>query len=224
VEFAPLNTLAQLMGDLEAQGQEPLLYFRFAALVDRSVVIEVDVRVDGEVLSRWLVECSNVVEHCFFLGEQEGLFVTQDHELLLDYVDRRAELYFTSASNDAAAVAGALEATHNRFMGDWRPMSRYVNRGRPLSHLLAESSGKLASGPASLIAAYDEVLESYGIKTTVLDAGVAKQWDSDRQWIDVEQDLYVVIFSGFDSSSPGPASFVIAPQFGVRPPPSTRVP
>ena len=67
---------------------------------------------------------------------------------------------------------GALAIAHARIMGKlgggW---SSYMNSVMPLQTLLAEPSGKLATGPFSLLAAYAEALESHGVETKMLDAG-----------------------------------------------------
>jgi hypothetical protein len=195
------------------------LQSRTVSLHDRCVSIEVDIRVGPEIHSRWLVECNDAVEHRLSLGGHGRVSPHRDHVLLLDHIDRRAELYFTGAAPDPAKVERALAVGHEGFMGDWRPMNRYLNSLVPLPQLLAESAGKLASGPASLLAVYDETLRFCGMKTSILDAGVAKRWDDERHWVEIEYDLAVVIFGDWKSGTlPGrdPESFVIAPHFHAR--------
>jgi len=219
VDTMPIDALTTQIDELQDEEAEPWLHSHSLRLTDRLLVIELDIRVDQQVHSHWILECSDVVEHCFSLGSHDYLSASQDHVVLLDHVDRRADLYFSHSTSDIAKIAGALAIVHEGFMGNWRPMSHYINPSMPLQALLAHPSGQLASGPASLLAAYAEVLEFHGFTTSVLDAGVPKLWDEERGWVDVETDLVAAVFAGGNvgSLSEERGSFVVARHMCARP-------
>lgn len=198
------------------------------ALVSREVAFEagsltmnLDVRSEGTIHSRWQVRCDGVVEHRVSLGSYDWLSVEADHVLLLDHIGRRVDLFFTIPAADPMKVVGMLTTSHEGAAGSWRPMSRYLNSLVPLHELLQESSGKLASGPASLLARYDEALRFCGMRTSILDAGPPKRWDDVLRWVETDRDLRVLILPERGTSSlPGHplGSFVIARAFDASGP------
>lgn len=110
----------------------------------------------------------------------------------------------------------ALVLAHDGVVGPWRPLHRYLNSTVPLHELLAQTGGLLARGPATVLASYDEWLETCGLRTSMLDGGPAKHWDQTSMWVETPHDVDALVLSDFDHGSlPGAQnhSWVIATAF-----------
>jgi hypothetical protein len=129
----------------------------------------------------------------------------RDHVLLWEETEPREELYFAEAPQDALGLLGELYLRHRDAVGRWVPLERYVRPDegvRSLVELLQAGRGRLAAGPATLIAAYATALQRQGMEPS-------------RVPVPTE-------------AAPGPVealtigdAFVVATEFVTEPPPGT---
>lgn len=212
-----IEELVGLYGDLDASETDVVWFNSDSLRADgASVSLDIDLKVGESTHSRWRVGCEGTVEHQVTLGGHGQVGVHRDHVLLLDHVDRRAELYFTGEVPAPANVMGALVLAHDDVVGPWRPLHRYLNSLLPLQDLLAQPGGVLARGPATVLASYDEWLGTCGLRTSMLDGGPAKHWDATLMWVETPHDVSALVLSDFDNGSlPGAQkhSWVIATAF-----------
>jgi hypothetical protein len=102
------------------------------------------------------------------------------------------------------ATVGALFECHRELVGGWIQFERFLNvLPKGLSQLLAASSGKLASGPVSLMAAYSRILGEHGIRSSMLPSSPPKFWDGEK-WLVSSIPLRALIFE---------SSYVVAETF-----------
>src|SRR5262249_27234879 len=132
--------------------------------------------------SRWRIIAREVVDSKFVspLGDVE---LHSEHILARQHTDPRLDLYFVDRSLlPAAEIAGNLFLAHVRVADWWIPFRRYLNRDAPLDRLLDGGSGKLAEGPNFIIEAYRGVLETAGMRVSVVGKGRAGRWDG-TTWV-----------------------------------------
>jgi len=185
-----------------------------ASLDADALTIELALSVGQALHSKWVIKCAGVIENRVSLGEVEGVWVDSGHVLLLDHADRRADLYVSGQGADTARVGAGLAVAHQELLGEWRPMSRYLNPAMPLAQLLAFPSGELASGPATLMGRYADALQDLGFQTHTLRYGVPRRWVKNEGWV-AGPDVVALILDNVDrrARATPPGSYVICEAF-----------
>ncbi len=151
----------------------------------------------------WRVECfglrSFLLENTFV----EDLCLVSEHPVLLPFTEHETDLHFCSPSPNPAATVAALFERHYGLVGPWIPFERFLNCASRLSWLLATASGKLASGPVSLMEAYANVLDQHGIRYAMSPGRPPTFWDGET-WVASDAPLQAVILD---------TSYVVAERF-----------
>jgi hypothetical protein len=135
--------------------------------------LQVDSGIEGGLQS-WRIVCVGVCDYLLRCEYLASLELVEAHPVLLPFTEKFDSLYFTTASDNPMATAGALFQTHRRFVAGWIPFARFLNLGLELSALLTCSSGLLASGPVSLIQAYSRVLLDHGMRCSTVSTVTAQ--------------------------------------------------
>jgi hypothetical protein len=162
---------------------------------------------DGSNEQQWRIDCSGIREYLLQSEFSDDLCVLSEHPVLLSFTEQVTDVYFYCASPNPIATIGALFECHRELVDDWIPFEKYLNvLPKRLSELLASSSGKLASGPVSLMEAYSRVLSEQGIQSSMLPSRPPKFWDGE-QWVVSNIPLRALVFDG---------SFVVAEKFDAR--------
>lgn len=131
----------------------------------------------------WRIECSGVRDFLLRGDFADSLRVVSDHPVLLPFTELVTDIHFYSPSPNPIATVGALLECHRELVGDWIPFERFFNiLTKTLSQLLAASSGKLASGPVSLMKAYSHILNEHGVRSSLLPGRPPKFWDGEK-WV-----------------------------------------
>ena len=158
----------------------------------------------GQPSQRMIVRCSGVREwvvRCGYIGSAE---LRSDHPVLLPFVDPVSDLFFSNPAADPTSVVGELADRHHALVGSWIPFRRFLNaKPEGVAALLRCPCGKLASGPVSLLLAYQEVLTACQVNSSLLPPSPLKYWDGDTLR-EQTKPLYALILG---------ESFVIAEQF-----------
>jgi len=209
-----IDQLCALVADLEPEDNY-FAYFatplrcRSAVMDQEQLSLTIDILVGGSIHSRWTLVCEGVIEHRITLGSYDWIAVHDDHPLLYEYVQPRADLYFTKAASNPYETAGKLRGAHEQVLGDWRPIHQYTNSGVELARLLSEPSGQLAGGPRNVIDAYAAALTP--LPTTVLSVGNPKRWDAHRGvFVDIPEVRLLVL--SYDEEP----TFAVAERFSAR--------
>jgi hypothetical protein len=115
---------------------------------------------DGqERFSVWELECTWVLEQLLSKAYECGLNVWyEDHPILDQYTTEWESLAFSRAPRIPDRVVGQLWTAHREAVDDWIDFDRYLNDAMPLAEVLRSPSGIVATGPAFLIDAYEQVL------------------------------------------------------------------
>lgn len=158
---------------------------------------------DGDE-QQWRIKCSAVRDYRLHGEFADGVRVLSEHPLLLPFAEEATDLYFSSPASNPLATVGALWERHRELVASWLPFDRFLNvLPGGLSVLLAASSGKLASGPVSLMQAYAQVLTNNGVRSSTLQSRPPKYWDGE-QWVVPSKALHALIFN---------TSYVVAERF-----------
>ncbi len=120
---------------------------------------------------RWCIQAQRVLEFKVVSHEVESIELTQRHPLLWTYDQDEVELYIQGQLLDVHAVIGRLQVAHETLARGWIAFGAYFNDRTPLQVLLAAGSGLLATGPSSVISAYQKVLEAEGLQCSALNQG-----------------------------------------------------
>ena len=119
----------------------------------------------------WRIQARGVLEFRLVSHEVESIELTQRHPLLWTYDQDEVELYIQGQLLDVHAVIGRLQVAHETLARGWIAFGAYFNDRTPLQVLLAAGSGLLATGPSSVISAYQKVLEAEGLQCSALNQG-----------------------------------------------------
>jgi hypothetical protein len=163
--------------DFEDYGTFEIVSAEFA--VDKIVLncsVSIDDGADLSLNEKWQVECLGMVDHSLSLGFVDSIHFFDEHPLLIPYTETIRRLSFIGKAADPTAVVGSLYKAHHEIVGGWFPFKEYLN-GFEITEMIEGGFGVLAEGPASLIAAYDEVLKRFGIRTTITDDREPTYWD-----------------------------------------------
>jgi hypothetical protein len=160
-----------------------------------------------ETVGSALITCRGVAAWVITSDLFSVVEVTEEHPALLPWVDDQAELFFTGAVAEPTAIQDQLVSAHRRVAGRFIDFEATILE-RDLVDLLGGRHGKLADGPSTLLAAYQQVLEKAGVRCSVLLRGRPKRYidtPDGGAWTDVSPDLGVLTF-GYDS-------YVVAEEF-----------
>jgi hypothetical protein len=188
-------------------------------LKSRCLVLRVHLHSDSAIHSVWNIRCDDVVENSLSLQADNNLFILDaDHPLLLEHTTRQASILFSGAAFDPIRPVGALTIAHQRVVGGWRPLSRYL---RPDAEwALRNPSGQLGDGPVPLLDAYAEALEPLGVHCRLLSQRPARHRDViTGKWFDTDPEVQVLLLSGpepgYVCERDASHSFVVARTFHV---------
>jgi hypothetical protein len=178
-----MNALRERFTELWRRDDEPpTIELVAASAADGNATLEVELGVTQGLDSRWQLRVHEVLETRLTLGAHWSVAELDDHPLLADVLDRRAELYFRGPIADQGAFLGDLLRAHHRVMGEWRPISPYLNPALWTTELLSAGTGVLAAGPDRLIDAYEKTLREHDSFSNRLDQGPPLVWTGDLQW------------------------------------------
>jgi hypothetical protein len=163
-----LSDLLAIMGTLEYEHQG---YIRLICAIEQGKDIELSIKLSTGVECTppqfWKIYCQSVQEHQLIFGEIPYPFgIYNEHVLLWPHEDCQISLSFYGKVKDIFGVVGRLYVTHMELVGQYIPFQRYFNHD--LVKLLASGYGVLAEGPERLVKAYQEVMDEFGFKTSVI--------------------------------------------------------
>lgn len=117
-----------------------------------------------------------------------------EHPALLPFTEEQGDLYFASAPIDAKVVANGVMAMCATVVGRYLEFDAVVNGEiGSLDELLRQGRGKVASGPMSLMRAFENVLNEGGCRTSLLSKGAPKFFDEkEERWIPAPAGLAVL--------------------------------
>jgi len=129
-----------------------------------TLTFDFQIRSDRYEHQAWEVDCVGLLEHQMFLGECDYFELSNDHPLLWPYVYPKTSVSFYGEA-EPLTLLGALYQRHLELVSDWIPFGRFMN-GNTLE-IIRGRYGMLAEGPAPLVEAYAQVLESFKIGNSV---------------------------------------------------------
>lgn len=118
---------------------------------------------------KFRIICTGVVEVDITLCAFGLMSMPESHPVLLDHIDDFGYLAFSSPPQIAEIVVSRLYATHYKLLGDWRPLSAYVNHFKKegIAALLGGGMGMIAQGPHRVLCAYQEAISDLLITSLV---------------------------------------------------------
>ncbi len=160
------DLLPKELGDLiyslefEEQGGFRITKIEFNSLF----VVYFDVYVGNieDVVSKWSLSLSDYFDFNIEYEWSEEFEFHEHHPLLLDYIEDKVDLYFSSKANDINSLVADIYKAHHDTTKGWIEVEKYLN----MNNLVAACSarfGLFASGPVSVIQKYKEVLDTHGV-------------------------------------------------------------
>lgn len=156
------------------------------------LTMELTYQDDDNVLQKWEIECMDFGEHKLDIYYFSDYKVFNEHVYLWDYNKDFYELYFNGHTVESKKVIGELYIVHRDTTGGLIPFGTYIN-GK-VEWLLAFNTGLIAKAPEQLAKEYAKVLESNGLKISLLPSKSDKQWNGkdDEYRVFIFGDSYVV--------------------------------
>lgn len=161
-----LDQLLEIRGSLRGQ-----IVHLERSLSDGSAVLDVVVEQSDRPRperQRWRIEVRGVLEFVLRSHEIPSISLVERHPVLWGYDQPQVELYFQGRVENIHATLGRVQEAHSVAGRGWIPFGAFFNDGAPLHALLAMGSGLFATGPLSVIRAYQEVLEAAGLRCSAL--------------------------------------------------------
>lgn len=163
-----LSDLLAIMGTLE---YEHWGYIQLICAIEQDKDIELSIKLSTGVECTppqfWKIYCQSVQEHQLIFGRIPYPFrIYNEHVLLWSHEDCQISLSFYGKVKDIFGVVGRLYVRHMELVGQYIPFQRYFNYD--LVELLASGHGVLAEGPERLVKAYQEVMDEFSFKTSVI--------------------------------------------------------
>jgi hypothetical protein len=182
--------------------------FRFQSAQDNASGLTIDIDFipeDGDKEQRRHIEAVEVRDFLIRHEWMPWLELVREHPVLLPFFEDVSDLYFYSPSPSPLELEGDLLECHRRLVGDWIFFGRFLNAtyGKGVASFLASASGMFASGPASLMKAYAQVLTKHGVRTSIASQRPPKYWDG-MQWKVQSAELHALLLGN---------SYIIAEQF-----------
>ena len=200
-----LQALDDLLHSAEFE-DDGWLTIRLARWREGDLLLEVEVQPGAAAPQQdWEIACRGVRRFQVRGEPAYGIDVHDEHVLLWPHRPVQEELFISSAPASASALAGDLWASHRELTADWIPAESFLNPDSTLAQLLAAGNGLLARGPARVLAAYEAVLRSHGVRCNRLGAR-APFWWRDGQLVPESGSVRALVIG---------SSFVIAESFGI---------
>lgn len=163
-----LSDLLAIMGTLEYEHHG---YIRLLSAIEQDKDIELSIKLSTGLECTppqfWKIYCQLVQEHQLIFGEIHYPFgIYNEHILLWSHEDCQISLSFYGKVKDIFGVVGRLYVRHMELVGQYIPFQRYFNYD--LVKLLVSGHGVLAEGPERLVKAYQQVMDEFGFKTSII--------------------------------------------------------
>ncbi|WP_144456751.1 hypothetical protein [Niallia taxi] len=133
---------------------------------------------EDAIIQKWQVTCDGVQEYNLRYLEFDSIDLLDNHCLLWDYNKQTANLFFQGETTNIKGVIADLFLRHQHLTEGLIPFVQYINTYKEghafgdLEWLLSAKQGLFADGPAELMQVYEEVLNIYGLKTSLLPSDV----------------------------------------------------
>ncbi|KAA0549778.1 hypothetical protein FZW96_00005 [Bacillus sp. BGMRC 2118] len=151
---------------------------------------------DAEVLQKWEVQCVDYREHKLELYYFDNFESYYEHPRLWKYNHNRNELFFKGKPNSINELMGDLYLTHFQFTKGELPLEYFLNINKngcgDLEWLLNCEEGLFSIAPDHLNQTYKEILNKYGIRTSIIPAGNQNIKKRENYKIIVFGDSYVI--------------------------------
>jgi hypothetical protein len=202
--------LERLEGPDEAYDMQALIAGSDTNLDTLTLRLELAGLYEESLHESWRVHCSAIADWRLVDGHADPLRLWNEHPLLWEHTQRRAELFFLGRPADPMAAAGALYERHLRETWDCVSPTQFLNRGLSLdlSRLLDGGHGQLALGPAPLLNAYADVMSQWDVRTSMLDHRGPAHTEAQARWLSDGRDFALLTL--------GESSYVIAMDFAAE--------
>lgn len=133
---------------------------------------------EEEIIQKWQVTCDGVQEYNLRYSDFDTVDLLDNHCLLWDYNKQTANLFFRGETTNIKGIIADLFIRHQYLTEGLIPFVQYINTYKEdhafgdLEWLLSAKQGLLADGPTELMQIYEEVLNIYGLKTSLLPSDV----------------------------------------------------
>ncbi|KRF20201.1 hypothetical protein ASG93_31320 [Paenibacillus sp. Soil787] len=140
---------------------------------NENLIITFDVFLYGteKLIQSWKVTCKNFENYKLvneFIGDID---IFQDHVLLWEYTELHTALFYNGKANNKYELIGELLSKHLEITKGWIDYNYYLNKSlewKSLDWLFSGDSGLVASGPSILLNEYKNILEKFGLKTSII--------------------------------------------------------
>jgi len=132
---------------------------------------------DESFPNRFRISCANVFDHQIKFGFVNSIQILEEHVLLWPFNDTEVRLGFRGSAVPVEAVLGSLYQKHHEILGNWFPLDEFMNSDLEPKRVLESGFGVLAEGPLKLLTEYKNVLEGFGISTSVTGHRKHKHWN-----------------------------------------------
>jgi hypothetical protein len=108
---------------------------------------------------------------------KDVVVLDQEHPVLVPFTEEESDVYFSQNEIPAARLYGLVALTCASRVGDWYPVSRFLNKGLGLLQGQCPQHGLLGRFPRSIAEALLGVLAPEPIKVKSLNARLPSYWD-----------------------------------------------
>jgi hypothetical protein len=113
----------------------------------------------------YLIRVLSVREHRLSLGLFGGLFIAEQHPILLHHNEPKPEVHFEGRPADVHELVLDIHQAYASTFGPWRELASDINREKPLVDLLSSGGGRLGTMPQTAAERMVRVLQHHGLKT-----------------------------------------------------------
>ncbi|MEQ1906128.1 MAG: hypothetical protein ABL888_18225 [Pirellulaceae bacterium] len=169
-----------------------------------NLILSIQVRVPGTFEKQFHIVCHQSRSHRIIaLANDSLVLLSSDHVVLYPHNQKQGDLYFNGRPSDPLSLLGALVESHRAAVGTWFSVDHFLYLPGQPADILRGGYGLLAKGPVQLLATYANVLDSYGIKHSLVDSHDPIRWNGEQRTTETEE-LHALVIGD---------SFVVAPSF-----------
>jgi hypothetical protein len=111
----------------------------------------------------YVIRVLSVHEHRLSLGVFGGLFIAEEHPILLHHNEPKLAVHFEGQPADINELVLDIHQAHASTFGPWRELAGDINREQPLVDLLASGGGLLGTMPQTAAERMARVLEHHNL-------------------------------------------------------------
>jgi hypothetical protein len=163
------------------------------SLLRLSLLIEAS---EDDPQDQWTVQAERSFAERLGSEWRDTVVLCQDHPVLVPYREDECDIYFTANHMPPQYLLGVISLACVGSVGEWHPVSRFLNSGLGLLRGASPEHGFLGRFPRPIAEALVKALAQEPIDVNLLRARAPSFWDG-QQFNSYPADLEVFVFGEF---------------------------